>query len=422
MKEGRLRPILGPGFGLAVALGAAIGGEILRLPGSVAQALPSPAWQLAAWTLGGLNALLGAAAFAELQTRVPRSGGLTVFAAEGLGPFAGWLVGWVDWIASAGTIGAFALLLGEIAAARWPFLRPAPVAFAAILFVGAIQWRGIRWGSLAQDVESLVKLLPLVLLAVAGCFLAAAPPEITVPVPAAGPLALFAALPLVIFAYDNYYAPAYFGEEFADPRRAVPRALFAGVGGIAAIYLLLAFAMARALPHAVLAGSELPGADLAARLLGEGGRGLLQLLMLVSLLSCMNATTLLGSRILFALGRGGRLAGRVNEGGTPAPALGFTLALACAFLLGHGFEAAVALMAPFILLNYALCFGALLRLRRRPGEGHFQAWAWIPWAALGAALALLLGSLAAAPKLAAALAGGLALAWPLYRLSRPRRS
>lgn len=422
MKEGRLLRILGPGFGLAVALGAAIGGEILRLPGSVAKALPSPAWQLAAWGLGGLNALLGAAVFAELQTRVPRSGGLTVFATEGLGPFAGWLVGWVDWIASAGTIGAFALLLGEIAAARWPALRPAPVAFAAILFVGAIQWRGLRWGSVAQDVESLVKLVPLVLLAVAGCFLAAAPPEFPVPARGDGFLVFFAALPPVLFAYDNYYAPAYFGEEYENPRRAVPRALFTGVGCIASIYLLLAFAMARGLPPSVLAGSELPGADLAARLLGEGGRGLVQLLMLVSLLSCMNATTLLGSRILFALGRGGRLAGGVNEGGTPAPALAFTLALACVFLLGRGFEAAVALMAPFILLNYALCFGALLRLRRRPAEGHFQAWAWTPWAALAVALTLLGGSLASAPKLAAGLAGGLALAWPLYRLSRLRPS
>jgi APA family basic amino acid/polyamine antiporter len=261
-----------------------------------------------------------------------------------------------------------------------------------------------------------------VLLAVAGCFLAAPPGGAAAAPAAPGPLAFFTAVPLVIFAYDNYYAPAYFGEEFEDPRRAVPRALFIGVGCIASLYLLLAYAFAHALPHEVLTGSELPGADLAVRLLGEGGRGLLQLLMLVSLLSCMNATTLLGSRILLALGRDGGLAGRVNEGGTPAPALAFTLALAFVFLLGRGFETAIALMAPFILLNYALCFGALLRLRRRPGEGHFQAWAWTPWAALAVALALLGGSLAAEPRLAAGLAGGLALAWPLYRLSRLRPS
>lgn len=422
MKEGRLLRVLGPGFGLAVALGAAIGGEILRLPGSVAKALPSPKAQLLAWALGGLNALLGAAVFAELQTRVPKSGGLTVFAGEGLGGFGGWLVGWVDWIASAGTIGAFGLLLGEIAAARWPALRPLPVAAAAVAFVGLIQWRGIRWGSLAQDLESAVKLLPLALLALGGAFLAAAPGSAAAPPAAEFPGAWLAALPLVLFAYDNYYAPVYFGEEFQDPRRAVPRALFGGVAAIAGLYLLLAFAFGRALPHEVLTTSELPGADLAERLAGPAGRGLLQLLMMVSLLSCMNATTLLGSRILFALGRDGRLAGRVNEGGTPAPALGFTLALAGVFLVGGGFESAVALMAPFILLNYALCFAALLVLRRRGGEGHFQAWAWTPWASLAVALSLLAGSLAREPRLAGGLAVGLVLAWPLYRLTRPAGS
>lgn len=422
MKEGKLLRVLGPGFGLAVALGAAIGGEILRLPGSVAKALPSPEAQLLAWALGGLNALLGAAVFAELQTRVPRSGGLTVFAGEGLGGFGGWLVGWVDWIASAGTIGAFALLLGEIAAARWPGVRATLVAGAAILAVGLVQWRGIRWGSVAQDVESLVKLLPLALLAPGGAFLAAAPREAAPATATAFPGAWLAALPLVVFAYDNYYAPVYFGEEFKDPRRAVPRALFGGVAAIAALYLLLAYAFGRALPHGLLTTSELPGADLAERLAGPGGRGLLQLLMMVSLLSCMNATTLLGSRVLFALGRGGRLAGRVNEGGTPAPALGFTLALAGVFLLGGGFEAAVAFMAPFILLNYALCFVALLALRRRGGDGHFQAWGWTPWAAMAVALSLLAGTLAREPRLAAGLAMGLLLAWPLYRLTAPARS
>ena len=37
--KGHLLRILGAGFGLAVILGATVGGEILRLPGAVARAL-----------------------------------------------------------------------------------------------------------------------------------------------------------------------------------------------------------------------------------------------------------------------------------------------------------------------------------------------------------------------------------------------
>ena len=51
MKSHLLR-ILGAGFGLAVILGAAVGGEILRLPGAVAQLLPSPGLFFLAWAGG----------------------------------------------------------------------------------------------------------------------------------------------------------------------------------------------------------------------------------------------------------------------------------------------------------------------------------------------------------------------------------
>ena len=70
-----LRSTLGVGFGVAVAIGSMIGAGILRAPAEVATQLPIPALFLGAWVLGGLYALLGANALAELGTMVPRSGG-----------------------------------------------------------------------------------------------------------------------------------------------------------------------------------------------------------------------------------------------------------------------------------------------------------------------------------------------------------
>ena len=63
--------VLGTTFGIAIAVGASIGGGILRTPGEVAAHLPNAALFLAAWTLGGLNALLGANVFAELGAMMP---------------------------------------------------------------------------------------------------------------------------------------------------------------------------------------------------------------------------------------------------------------------------------------------------------------------------------------------------------------
>src|SRR5689334_20872196 len=63
---GELLRILGIGFGLAVVVGGVVGQGIMRTPGIVAGAMPSEAWNLAAWTLGGLIILADACGTVEL--------------------------------------------------------------------------------------------------------------------------------------------------------------------------------------------------------------------------------------------------------------------------------------------------------------------------------------------------------------------
>ena len=96
--RGELLRILGFGFGLAVVVGGAVGQGILRSPGIVAGAIPSPALILAFWALGGLLAAIDACAVVELGASVPRSGGPYALAARAFGPFGGTVVGWADWL------------------------------------------------------------------------------------------------------------------------------------------------------------------------------------------------------------------------------------------------------------------------------------------------------------------------------------
>ena len=66
--HGKLLKILGVGFGIAIAIGGAIGSGILRNPGIVADKLGSAWLVLAAWSLGGVFSLIGANTYAELST------------------------------------------------------------------------------------------------------------------------------------------------------------------------------------------------------------------------------------------------------------------------------------------------------------------------------------------------------------------
>ncbi len=422
--KGRLLRVLGAGFGLAVIVGATIGGEILKLPGAVAAALPSRGLYLAAWASGGLYALLCAGSFAELGTRIPRSGGLTTFADAGLGPFAGFVVGWGDFLASAFTVSAYAMVVGELGTGLGLPGSPRAWAMGAVGLLALLQGPGVRWGSLFQDGTSLLKGLLLLVLAAGGLALAPIAPS-PAPAPTLGLLPFLGAMQLVIFAYDNYYGAVYFGEEYQDPARQVPRALFGGVAIVTGVYVALAWGMAQGLPREVLTNAALPGAELGRRLGGVAGWKAVEGLMLLSLLSAMNATCLIASRVLYALGSEG-LAGRhaadVNEGGTPTTGLAVTLVLAFAGLLLPSFEKAIEFMSPFVLVNYGLCFLSLLALRRQepeaPGIFRVPGFPWTTGLSLAGSGLLLAGALAKAPKLAGGSLAMLALAWPLYHAVR----
>ncbi|HWS53653.1 MAG TPA: amino acid permease, partial [Pyrinomonadaceae bacterium] len=163
-RAGRLLRVLGVTFGLAVAVGNTVGAGILRTPGEVAAQLPGVWLMMGAWAAGGLYALLGANSVAELGTMMPRSGGQYVFARRALGPYAGFVVGWSDWVSTCGSAAAVALVIGEYAGVLAPPLAPHAAALAAgvVLAFAALQWRGIDWGSGAQNLTSLLKALAFV--------------------------------------------------------------------------------------------------------------------------------------------------------------------------------------------------------------------------------------------------------------------
>src|SRR5687767_2087743 len=99
--RGLLR-VLGVVFGATIIVGNTIAAGILRTPGDVAATLPSPVWFLGVWIAGGLYALAGAMTMAELAAALPKSGGQYVYARRALGGYGGFVIGWTDWVFSAG--------------------------------------------------------------------------------------------------------------------------------------------------------------------------------------------------------------------------------------------------------------------------------------------------------------------------------
>src|SRR5689334_3538708 len=105
---------LGPLMALAVVVGTVIGSGIFKKPQEVAENVPCFGPAALAWILGGVLALLGSLAYAEVAVLYPRAGGNYLFLREGYGRLAGFLWGWVEfWIIRTSSLAALATIFTE---------------------------------------------------------------------------------------------------------------------------------------------------------------------------------------------------------------------------------------------------------------------------------------------------------------------
>ena len=371
--RGRLLQVLGVAFGVAVIIGNTIGSGILRTPGTVASLLPNEWLFVLAWLAGGAYALLGVVSFAELGVIVPRSGGQYVFAQRAFGSYAGFIIGWSDWVSSVASLAAAAILIGEIIGALFPALARSTLAvgIGVVLLFTLLQLGGIRWGDRVQQMTTLFKALAFVALIVA-CFAIAPPSGPAAPVAAGatgaiGFGAIVLAMQAVIFTYDGWNGMLYFSEEVRDPGRQIPRAMFAGVFAIIAIYVLVNIAFVHVLGVPGLAGTDFAAGAAANALFGARGDTIIRVMLLVGIFSGVNAYILFCPRILYAMSRDGlfpRWGSAVNTGGTPTWGLLLSGALAIGLMLTGTYNSVIAVAAFYFVLNYVFSFAAVFKLRR----------------------------------------------------------
>jgi len=432
VSRGHLLVVLGVGFGIAVTIGNTIGAGILRTPGVIAAHLQTFWLFTAAWIAGALYAFLGANALSELGTLVPRSGGQYVFVRHGLGDYAGFVVGWSDWISTCGTTAAVAIVVGEYTVGLFPEARTQQViALAVVATLTVVQWLGVRAGSMVQNVTSILKALAL-LLFVAVCFWLGtrvpwAPTAATTEHEGSLIVAFVLALQSVVYTYDGWSAVIYFSEEVKDSGRNIPRAMLSSVFSVAAIYLLVNLAFLRVVSLPTIAGHNFAAGAVVEHLFGTNGQSVLRLLVIVMLLSAVSSNVLMAPRVLFAMSRDGlfwRGAREVNRGGTPDIALLISSLLAAAFIATGTFETVIAKLSFFFVANYTLSFITLFILRRREPDTPrpYRAWGhpFTTGLAIAASLAFLIGVVLSDLVSSAWAIGLLFLSIPVYFVIRRR--
>ena len=435
MESGRgLLRVLGLAFTIAVGIGAVIGGGILRTPATVIEAVPIVAVALTLWAVVGLHCLLEANVVAEMMTTLPRSGGLFVPARAAFAEPGGLLVGWTDWLAWVAAAAALAVLSAEFLAMNvGPLADHIGLTAAALLLaIVALNWLGVREGSGAQIIGSVVK-TAFLLTIVALIFLLPPAADSTLRSPSvSGPITLvgvIVAYQTIYGAYAGWTSGAYFAEEDRNPGRTIPRGLFTTILLVMVLYTLVSAALSYALPLEVLRESKLPVADALVASLGPLGFKIIAAGALLIVLTCLNAQIMGGPRILYGLAAEGlfpRVALRVNRGGTPSFALLLTAAAALVLALTGEFETVFLIQAALGMVPILVAAMALFKLRRDAPDLHrpyrAKLYPWLPALVLLLDIGILMAFLAADWTSGLFIVGAIAIAVPIGLWMRRNQS
>jgi basic amino acid/polyamine antiporter, APA family len=345
-----------------------VGSGIFVLPAVVA-AILGPAAMLAYIVCAALVALFGLC-FAEVGSRVHVSGGAYAYVEAAFGAYvgfsAGLLLGCAEMAASAAVATIF---VGSLNA-----LLPGgggPVSRTALLVLlytalAIVNVRGVRTGARLMELITAAKLVPLVLLVIAGMFVLHPDYLKWERLPAFADIGR--ASLVLMFAFTGVEGPLTSSGEVRNPARTVPRAVLLGLSTVALLYAGLQIVSQGVLGPVLATVTDAPLGAVAERALGGPGRTLIIVAAIVSTLGYVSGDMLATPRLLFAFARDGLLPARLavvhTRFRTPHVAIIAYAAAACALAVSGSFHVLAVLSAVGILVVDLACCLAVLKLRR----------------------------------------------------------
>lgn len=383
----QLKKILGVSFGIAILVGGTIGVGILRTPGTIAGMLNNYWLIIACWLLGGIYVLIGAGTYAELATMLPKAGGSYNYVKRAFGNYAGFVTGWFDYISNAIAPAFFCIVISEYIIILFPEWENKTTVIAITFLIGftLLHANGIKSGSIAQQISSIIKVILFVVLIVA-CFsytgIKIEPIKKTIGlIEASVIISFFKSLQMVLGTYDGWNAACFFAEEDENPGKNIPKSLYYGALLVIAIYIIINMAFMYVLPISNIANSPLAASDVAKAVFGEKGSIVVTVIAVFSIISILNAYMMMPSRILYGMSRDGFFIQKgtlINNGGTPIVTLLVSSLFAFCLICIGTFEILFSLSTFMAIIVWGLTYISLIKLRiSEPNlERPYKSWGY----------------------------------------------
>jgi APA family basic amino acid/polyamine antiporter len=302
-----------------------IGAGIFTTSGLLMAGLNDPLLMLALWVAGGIIALCGALSYGELGAAMPGAGGEYHFLSRLYHPLFGFLSGWVSFIVGfSAPIAASAMGFSEYFCRAFPavpgwlensgIMNPALtkkfLSVSVILFFTMIHYRGIKSGSLVQNILTILKVALIVFLLLAGFISGKGDVHNFIGTSSVltgldGWKTIGLSLMWIMFAYSGWNASTYIGAEIKDPSKILPRSLIYGTGIVMILYLSINILYVYGIKPEEMKGVISVGGLAMGNLFGPSADILFSMLISFALFSSLSAFIIIGPRVYYSMAKDG---------------------------------------------------------------------------------------------------------------------
>jgi amino acid transporter len=361
----------------SLGIGGMVGGGIFAVLG-LAVELAGGGTPLA-FLVAGLIALVTAYSYSRLAVTFPSEGGTVTFLNRAFG--TGILTGSLNvllWLGYVVMVSLYAYAFGSYGATFFP--EASRTVWRHVLISGSVA--GIAGLNLLSagvigDIEDwIVGIKILILLFFVAVGLGGIQGARVAPATWAPPLRLAAGGMIIFLAYEGFELIANTAADVRDPDRTLPRAFFASVGFVIALYVLVALVTVGNLPvERIVQAKDYALAAAARPFLGGAGFALVAAAAVLSTASAINATLYGSARLSYIVARDGQLPKALEKRVWSRPAEGLLITAGAALLLSNLLDlSSISTMgsAGFLLI-FAGVNAANVRLADRTGARPWLA-------------------------------------------------
>lgn len=378
-----------------IVIGAIVGSDIYIVPGLVA-GLIGP-FSIAVWIFGGAIAMVLVMVFGYCSYYVPNVGGSFAYVSEAFDDFYGFVAGWSMTIAEVIALPVFAIVFTSYLQYFLPmsYATQLVVRVVFIVAITGVNIFGVKAAGRINDVLTLAKLTPLLLIIVFGLGTILLNPGLLGNYTPLAPLGLnnfSTVLVLIFWAYAGFELGTLPASEVVDPKKNIPKALISGMAIVIFFYVVTNFTVSGVVNWGVLSKSPIPLVLVSTALLGTAGAVITGVGALASV-SGTDETEVLGTaRLVYAMSSYGLLPKtfrRVHPRfQTPYVAIVLEGAIALALMPFSGISSLIS----FAVFNLGICYLLVclaLTVLKKPGEHGLHGQSVLPWIGVAVSLYLL---------------------------------